>query len=70
MGLLDYSGPVEKAGRPGYARHTGSLDGGSVMTAEGVVIDTTPLTAFARAENARILWVVLAKGESFRAQPA
>jgi transcriptional regulator GlxA family with amidase domain len=60
IGLLDLSGPLtvfssasgfmEKAGRPGYASHTVSFDGGPVMTAEGLVIDTTPLTAFAHAE--------------------
>ena len=60
MGLLDFSGPMtvfwsaseflEKAGRSGYARHTVSLNGGPISTTEGVVIETTPVAAFAHAE--------------------
>jgi transcriptional regulator GlxA family with amidase domain len=44
------SGFIEKVRRPGYTTHTVSFDGGPVMTAEGVLINTTPLTAFAHAE--------------------
>jgi transcriptional regulator GlxA family with amidase domain len=60
MGLLDLTGPLtvfwsasrfmEQQGRHGYARHTVSLDGGPVRTAEGVSIDTAPIAQFAGAE--------------------
>ena len=54
MGLLDLTRPLtvfwsasrflEQQGRHGYARHTVSLDGGPVLTAEGVTIDTAPIS--------------------------
>ena len=54
MGLLDLTGPLtvfwsaskfmEQQGRHGYARHTVSLDGGPILTAEGVTIETAPNT--------------------------
>jgi len=60
MGLLDLTGPLtvfwsasrflELQGRHGYARHTVSLDGGPVLTAEGVTIDTAPISQFDIAE--------------------
>jgi transcriptional regulator GlxA family with amidase domain len=60
MGLLDLTGPLtvfwsaskfmEQQGRHGYARHTVSLDGGPVLTAEGVAIDTAPISRFDAAE--------------------
>lgn len=53
MGLLDLTGPLtvfwsaskfmEQRGRHGYARHTVSLDGGPILTAEGVTIETAPI---------------------------
>src|SRR4029450_12847195 len=53
MGLLDITGPqtvfwsaaqfLEGRGAPGYVRHTVSLDGGVVMTTEGIGIDTRPV---------------------------
>jgi hypothetical protein len=53
MGLLDITGPqtvfwsaaqfLEARGAPGYVRHTVSLDGGVVMTTEGIGIDTRPV---------------------------
>lgn len=56
MGLLDLAGPLtvfwsaskfmEQGGRHGYARHTVSLAGGPVRTAEGVTIETTPISQF------------------------
>ena len=56
MGLLDLTGPLtvfwsasgfmEQQGGHGYARHTVSLDGGLVRTAEGVTIDTVPIARF------------------------
>ncbi|MGL4284781.1 MAG: GlxA family transcriptional regulator, partial [Phreatobacter sp.] len=59
MGLLDLSGPQTafwaateargKRGSPGYVRATASLDGGLVRSAEGVVLDTRPLSDFAEA---------------------
>jgi transcriptional regulator GlxA family with amidase domain len=55
MGLLDLTGPLtvfwsatlfmEQQGLHGYARHTVSLDGGPIRTAEGVRIETTPISA-------------------------
>ncbi|MCY1015850.1 GlxA family transcriptional regulator [Pyxidicoccus sp. MSG2] len=58
MGLLDLSGPqtvfwaaskaLAEQGLPGYLRHTVSLDGGLVQTAEGVALQTSPLAAFTR----------------------
>ena len=60
MGLLDLTGPLtvfwsasrfmEQQGRHGYARHTVSLDGGPVLTAEGVTIDTAPISRFDTSE--------------------
>jgi transcriptional regulator GlxA family with amidase domain len=60
MGLLDLTGPLtvfwsasrfmEQQGRHGYARHTVSLDGGPVLTAEGVTIDTAPMSQFDAAQ--------------------
>src|SRR6202030_1625178 len=60
MGLLDLTGPLtvfwsaskfmEQQGRHGYARHTVSLDGGPVLTAEGVTIDTAPISRFDAAQ--------------------
>jgi transcriptional regulator GlxA family with amidase domain len=60
MGLLDLTGPLtvfwsasrfmEQQGRHGYARHTVSLDGGPVLTAEGVTIDTAPISQFDAAQ--------------------
>src|SRR5580692_11035404 len=60
MGLLDLTGPLtvfwsaskfmEQRGQHGYARHTVSLDGGPVLTAEGVTIDTAPISQFETAE--------------------
>ena len=54
MGLLDLTGPLtvfwsaskfmEQQGRHGYARHTVSLDGGPILTAEGVTIETAPIS--------------------------
>src|SRR6202166_2073151 len=60
MGLLDLTGPLtvfwsaskfmEQQGRHGYARHTVSLDGGPILTAEGVTIETTPISQFEGTE--------------------
>src|SRR5258708_14676335 len=60
MGLLDLTGPLtvfwsaskfmEQRGRHGYARHTVSLDGGPVLTAEGVTIETAPISQFESAD--------------------
>ncbi|QSQ17109.1 GlxA family transcriptional regulator [Myxococcus landrumensis] len=57
MGLLDLTGPqtvfwaaskaLEERGTPGYLRHTVSLEGGLVRTAEGVALQTERLSAFA-----------------------
>jgi transcriptional regulator GlxA family with amidase domain len=59
MGLLDLTGPLtvfwsatlfmEQQGRHGYARHTVSMDGGPIRTAEGVTIETTPISRFQNA---------------------
>ncbi|RKH36520.1 GlxA family transcriptional regulator [Corallococcus praedator] len=56
MGLLDLTGPqtvfwaatkaLAERGEPGYVRHTVSLDGGLVQTAEGVALHTVPLAGF------------------------
>jgi transcriptional regulator GlxA family with amidase domain len=56
MGVLDLTGPLtvfwsastfmKQHGRHGYARHTVSLDGGPIVTTEGVTIETLPLTEF------------------------
>jgi transcriptional regulator GlxA family with amidase domain len=56
MGLLDLTGPqsafwvasknMEKQGAPGYERHTVSLNGGLMQTAEGVAIDSRPFSDF------------------------
>jgi transcriptional regulator GlxA family with amidase domain len=60
MGLLDLTGPqtvfwaaskaLAERGGPGYIRHTVSLDGGLVRTAEGVALQTSPLAAFTRVK--------------------
>jgi transcriptional regulator GlxA family with amidase domain len=60
MGLLDLTGPLtvfwsaskfmEEQGRHGYARHTVSLDGGPILTAEGVTLETTPISQFEGVE--------------------
>src|ERR1700693_2105184 len=60
MGLLDLTGPLtvvcsaskfmEQQGRHGYARHTVSLDGGPILTTEGVTIETAPISKFVAAE--------------------
>jgi transcriptional regulator GlxA family with amidase domain len=60
MGLLDLTGPLtvfwsasrflEQQGRHGYARHTVSLDGGPILTTEGVTIETAPISKFDAAE--------------------
>lgn len=57
MGLLDLTGPqtvfwaaskfMEQRGRPGYLRHTVSLAGGLMQTAEGLAVQTRPLSDFA-----------------------
>ena len=54
--MLDLTGPltvfwsasafVKQQGRRGYARHTVSLDGGPIVTSEGVTIETLPLAEF------------------------
>jgi transcriptional regulator GlxA family with amidase domain len=41
---------MEERGRHGYARHTVSLDGGPILTAEGVTIETTPISQFEGVE--------------------
>ena len=56
MGLLDVTGPqtafwaaskaMEKRGLPGYTRHTASLKGGLVTSAEGVALQTVKLADF------------------------
>ncbi|WP_266182133.1 GlxA family transcriptional regulator [Dyella humicola] len=60
MGLLDLTGPLtvfwsasrfmEQQGDHGYIRHTVSLDGGPIVTVEGVTIDTVPISRFNAAE--------------------
>jgi len=65
MGLLDLTGPLtvlwsaskfmEQQGRRGYVRHTVSLDGGPILTAEGVTIETVAIAAFDGAEIDTIL---------------
>lgn len=60
MGLLDLTGAqtvfwaasryMEERGLPPYDRHTISLNGGLVSSAEGVVLETRPLSDFASAE--------------------
>jgi transcriptional regulator GlxA family with amidase domain len=54
--VLDLTGPltvfwsasafVKQHDRHGYARHTVSLDGGLIVTSEGVTIETLPLAEF------------------------
>jgi putative intracellular protease/amidase len=54
--VLDLTGPltvfwsasafVKQQGRHGYARHTVCLDGGPIVTSEGVTIETLPLAEF------------------------
>jgi len=54
--VLDLTGPltvfwsasafVKQQGRHRYARHTVSLDGGPMVTSEGVTIETLPLAEF------------------------
>jgi transcriptional regulator GlxA family with amidase domain len=41
---------MERQGLYGYARHTVSVDGGPIRTAEGVRIETTPISRFQNAE--------------------
>jgi transcriptional regulator GlxA family with amidase domain len=41
---------MEQQGRHGYARHTVSLDGGPVLTAEGVTIETLAIAQFESVE--------------------
>lgn len=53
LGLLDITGPqtvfwsasqfLVERGSPGYVRHTVSLDGGIIVTTEGIGIDTRPV---------------------------
>src|ERR1700692_4016206 len=60
MALLDLTGPLtvfwsasrfmEQQGRHGYARHTVSLDGGPILTTEGVTIETAPISQFEGVE--------------------
>jgi transcriptional regulator GlxA family with amidase domain len=60
MGLLDLTGPLtvfwsaskfmKLHGRHGYARHTVSLDGGPILTAEGVTIETQAISQFESVE--------------------
>lgn len=60
MGLLDLTGPqtvfwaasksMVKRGLPGYIRHTASLAGGLVHTAEGLALQTVKLAAVAKTE--------------------
>jgi transcriptional regulator GlxA family with amidase domain len=57
MGLLDLTGAqtvfwaaskaMAERGLPGYERHTASLSGGLIQTAEGLVVETLPLSDFA-----------------------
>jgi transcriptional regulator GlxA family with amidase domain len=57
MGLLDLTGAqtvfwaaskaMTKRGLPGYERHTASLDGGLIQTAEGLAVETLRLSDFA-----------------------
>jgi transcriptional regulator GlxA family with amidase domain len=41
---------MEQQGRHGYARHTVSLDGGPILTAEGLTIETAPISQFESVE--------------------
>jgi hypothetical protein len=41
---------MEQQGRHGYARHTVSLDGGPILTAEVVTIETAPISKLDAAE--------------------
>lgn len=60
MGLLDMTGPqtvfwaasryMQERGLPPYDRHTVSIDGGLVMSAEGVGLNTRALSDFAGVE--------------------
>src|SRR6202048_55628 len=60
MGLLHLTRPptvfwsaskfMEQQGRHGYARSTVSLDGGPILTAEGVTIETAPISQFESME--------------------
>jgi hypothetical protein len=60
MGLLDLTSPLtvfwsasrfmEQQGRHSYARHTVSLDGGPILTTEGVTIETAPISKFDTAK--------------------
>lgn len=60
MGLLDLTGAqtvfwaasryMEERGLPPYDRHTISLNGGLVSSAEGVALETRPISDFANAE--------------------
>ena len=54
--MFDLTGPLtvfwsastfmKQQGRHGYARHTVCLDGGPIVTSEGVTIETLPLAEF------------------------
>jgi putative intracellular protease/amidase len=60
MGLLDLTGPLtvfwsaskfmERQSKHGYARHGVCLDGGPILTAEGVTIETVAIAQFESAE--------------------
>jgi transcriptional regulator GlxA family with amidase domain len=60
MGLLDLTGPqtvfwaaskaLQERGLPGYRRHTASLGGGLVCSAEGLAVDTESLASFEGAQ--------------------
>jgi quinol monooxygenase YgiN len=73
MGLLDLTGPLsvfwsttlfmEQQGLHGYARHTVSPDGGPIRTAEGVRIETTPISRFQNAEGSDTMTTVSAKSD-------
>src|SRR3712207_5089245 len=66
MGLLDLTGPqtafwvatkcMKERGLPGYDRHTVSMNGGLVNTAEGVMLATT---AFAEFDDADVDTIII-----------
>ena len=66
--LLNLTGPLavlwsalkfmEQQGRHGYARYTVSLDGGPILTAEGVTIETAPISQFEGVEIDTIVFQV------------
>jgi transcriptional regulator GlxA family with amidase domain len=75
--VLDLTGPltafwsasafVKQQGRRGYARHTVSLDGGPIVTSEGVTIETLPLAEF---EGAAIDTIVVPGALDMEAAPS